>query len=72
MAERADITVDWGIFSRSSPRVIEVGAPSTNLILQDFVDTLRSNTLAAGEPDLDNLDDDAILSQEFDPVAQLE
>ena len=70
MAERADITVDWGIFSRSSPRVIEVGSPSTTLILQDFVDTLRSNTLPAGEPDLDNLDDDAILSQEFDPAGK--
>jgi hypothetical protein len=60
MAERADITVDWGIFSRSSPRVIEIGSPSTNLIIQDFVDTIRSNSLDAGEPDLDNLDDDAM------------
>lgn len=66
MSERSDITVDWGIFSRSSPRIIEVGLPSTQLIIQDLVDTLRSNTLPAGEADdtLDNMDDDLILNSE--------
>lgn len=70
MAERADITVNWGIFSRSSPRTVEVDSPSTALIVQDLLDTLRSNTLSAGEPDLQNLDDDALLNQEFDPAGK--
>ena len=61
MAERSDITVDWGVFSRSSPRIITVGAPSTSLILQDLVDTIRSNTL--GETPLDQIDDDALLGK---------
>jgi len=66
VAERSDITVDWGVFSRSSTRTIEVGAPSTQLVIQDLVDTLRSNTLPAGEADdtLDNMDDDDILESE--------
>jgi hypothetical protein len=59
MTERSDISVDWGIFDRTSPRIIEVASPSTTLILQDFVDTMRSNTL--GESFIEELDDDAIL-----------
>jgi hypothetical protein len=59
MTERSDISVDWGIFDRTSPRIIEVASPSTALILQDFVDTMRSNTL--GESFIEELDDDAIL-----------
>jgi len=66
MAERSDITVDRGIFDRTSPRIIEVESPSTALILQDLVDTLRSNTLPAGDADdtLDNMDDDAIIGDQ--------
>jgi len=66
MTERADITVDWGVFSRISPRIIEVSPPSAALAVQDLVDTLRSNTLPAGEADdsLENLDDDKILDTE--------
>ena len=63
MAERSDITVDWGIFDRTSPRIIEVESPSTALVIQDLVDTLRSNTLPAGEADdnLSTMDDEFIL-----------
>lgn len=59
MAERADITVDWGL----SPRLIEVALPSTEVINQDLHDTLKSNTLGAGEADdsLENMDDDPII-----------
>ena len=71
MAERSDISVDWGIFGRSSPRIIEVASPSTLLKIQDFIDTMRSNTLAAGEPALDNLDDDPVYTQEFDPAGKV-
>lgn len=59
MTERSDISVDWGAFDRTSPRVIEIASPSTTLILQDFVDTMRSNTL--GESFIEELDDDAVL-----------
>jgi len=52
MAFRADVQVLWAL----SPRIILVDAPSTSIIVQDIVDTLR--TL---EDDLDNLDDDYIL-----------
>ena len=64
MTERADITVDWGIFDRTSPRIIEVESPSTVAKVQDIIDTLRSNTLPAGEADdsLENMDDDFILN----------
>ena len=37
MTIRSDITVDW----LQSPRIITVAAPSTELDLQDLVDTLR-------------------------------
>jgi hypothetical protein len=37
MAERTDITVDW----RVSPRIITVASPSTEVTIQDLVDTLR-------------------------------
>lgn len=64
MTERADITVDWGVFDRTSPRIVEVADPSTTAKVQDIIDTLRSNTLPAGEADdsLDNMDDDFILN----------
>jgi hypothetical protein len=55
MAERGDVTVDWA----DSPRIVEV--QSVEIINQDLHDTLRSNTLQAGEGDLDNLDDDPII-----------
>ena len=71
MAERSDISVDWGGFGRSSPRIIEVASPSTLLRIQDFIDTMRSNSLAAGEPDLNNLDDDPVFSLEFDPAGKV-
>lgn len=63
MAERADVTVNWGGTSRSTPRIITVGAPSSEISIQDLVDTLRSNTLQAGEAGniLNNMDDDFIL-----------
>jgi hypothetical protein len=59
MAERADVTVDWGL----SPRLIEVALPSVELSNQDMHDTLNSNTLQAGMADdsLDNMDDDPII-----------
>ena len=59
MAERADVTVDWGL----SPRLIEVALPSVELSNQDMHDTLNSNTLPAGMADdsLENLDDDPII-----------
>lgn len=62
MTERSDVTVDWG----KSPRIITVAAPSTTITVQDLIDTLRSNTLQAGEADdsLDNMDDDFILDAE--------
>ena len=59
MAERSDISIDWGVFSRSSPRIIEVDSPSQALKIQDLVDTIRSNTY--GETPLDQIDDDALL-----------
>lgn len=37
MTVRTDITIDW----TTSPRIITVAAPSTELLLQDLVDTLR-------------------------------
>lgn len=52
MAVRNDITVDWA----SSPRVITVAAPSTELVLQDLVDTLR-----VLEDDLENLQYDKLV-----------
>jgi hypothetical protein len=38
VAERTDISVDFNV----SPRIIEVAAPSTELTMQDLVDTLRA------------------------------
>jgi hypothetical protein len=37
MAVRTDIRVDWNV----SPRIVQVDSPSTTLVLQDLVDTLR-------------------------------
>ncbi len=52
MAERSDIFVRWNL----SPRVIVVEAPSTELTMQDLVDTSRRL-----EMQLDNIDDDYLL-----------
>ena len=61
MTERAYITVDRA----ESPRLVEVAEPgsggSDELAVQDLHDTLSSNSLPAGDPDLDNLDDDFII-----------
>ena len=37
MAFRSDVIVDWS----QSPRIITILAPSTEIIIQDLVDTLR-------------------------------
>jgi len=60
MAERSDITVDWGI----SPRLAEVALPSTELATQDAHDTFNSNTLQPGMADasLENIDDEPIIA----------
>lgn len=64
MSERNYISVDRGI----SPRIVEVAAPgsggSNELTIQDLHDTLNSNTLDAGDPDLDNLDDEHLVESE--------
>jgi len=52
MAVRGDISVLWSV----SPRIIEVAAPSTEVTVQDLVDTLR--TL---ESELGALDDDYLI-----------
>lgn len=52
MAFRSDITVNWP----TSPRIVTVAAPSTEVSIQDLLDTLR--TL---EDDIANLDDKKIL-----------
>lgn len=38
MVTRNDITVDWNV----SPRIVTVASPSTELLMQDLVDTLRT------------------------------
>jgi hypothetical protein len=57
MTERTDLTVYWEL----SPRLIEVADPSTEIVIQDLQDTLRSNSKQAGEGNLDNMDDDQIV-----------
>jgi hypothetical protein len=59
MAERSDITTDWS----ESPRIIEVAAPSADIILQDLHDTCRSDVKQPGEggDTLDNMDDEQII-----------
>jgi len=52
MTVRSDITVD---FARS-PRIITVAAPSTELTIQDLVDTLRNI-----EADIQNIDNDMLI-----------
>ena len=37
MAIRNDVTVDWSVY----PRIITVLAPSTEITMQDMLDTLR-------------------------------
>lgn len=46
MTVRTDVTIEWG----TSPRIITVAAPSTNIAIQDLVDTCR--TLEAEQADL--------------------
>ena len=59
MAERSDLSTLWGL----SPRLIEIAAPSTEIVIQDLHDTLKSNTEEASENDdsLDALDDDPLI-----------
>ena len=52
MTFRADISINWAV----SPRIITVASPSTEVSIQDLVDTLRQL-----EDDLNNLDDKKIL-----------
>lgn len=37
MAIRGDVTIDWS----SSPRIVEIAYPSTEITMQDLLDTLR-------------------------------
>lgn len=53
MPVRPDIVVDWA----RSPRVVKVLAPSTEVTIQDLVDTLRVR-----ETDYEALDDDPLLA----------
>lgn len=53
MTVRGDITIDFG----ESPRIIRVAAPSTELTVQDLVDTMR-----ALEDDALNIDDEFMIS----------
>lgn len=39
MSVREDITIDW----QADPRIIKVAAPSTEVLLQDLIDTLRNH-----------------------------
>lgn len=49
MAIRSDITIDWA----TSPRIIEVAAPSRELTVQDLYDTVRSLGVGAiDEPEI--------------------
>ncbi len=59
MAERSDLTTFW----EESPRLIELAAPATEIIVQDLHDSLNSNTLQASHTDdsLDNMDDDPLI-----------
>lgn len=53
MTVRDDFTVDW----TKSPRIITIAAPSTEITMQDLVDTIRTI-----EERLENIDEDALLS----------
>jgi hypothetical protein len=59
MAERSDLTTFW----EESPRIVEVADPSSEIVLQDLHDTLKSNTEQASENDdsLDNMDDEPLI-----------
>ena len=70
MTERSYISTVWEL----SPRLIEVAAPpisgggdgSDTVAVQDLHDSLKSNTLQAGEADdsLDNMDDEPLIDSE--------
>ena len=53
MTARTDLTVDWW----SSPRIITVLSPSTEITMQDLVDTCR-----VLEEDTNALDDDHLIN----------
>lgn len=53
MAFRSDVSVDW----ESSPRIITVASPSTEITIQDLHDTCRDL-----ESRLENLDDDILIT----------
>lgn len=55
MAERADVVIDWTV----SPRIIEVASPSTELTVQDGIDTLRGALV--GEESWNGVDEPEIL-----------
>jgi hypothetical protein len=59
MAERSDLYTYW----EQSPRIIEVAAPSVEIVLQDLHDTLNSNQeqASAADDSLDNMDDEHLI-----------
>lgn len=59
MTERSDLTTYW----EEGPRLIEIADTSSEIVIQDLHDTLKSNTEQAGENDdsLDNMDDDPLI-----------
>ncbi len=58
MTERSDLTTFW----EEDPRIIEIADPSTEIIIQDLHDTLKSNTEQASE------NDDSLLPMDDDPI----
>jgi hypothetical protein len=53
MSIRNDVTINWEV----SPRIITVDAPSTEMVMQDLIDTLRNE-----EAKVANMDDPSIVS----------
>lgn len=52
MTIRSDFSIDWEV----SPRIITIASPSTSVIMQDLLDTLRSEESSGA-----NMDDDSIV-----------
>jgi len=50
MATRDDLTVDYG----ENPRIIEIAAPSTEITMQDLVDTVRIDEYSFSTPGMSN------------------